>query len=136
MQTVSRHVPLLGWTLVFASCIAVWALVQQAHGHLSPVLSWHPRNATAHLPAGRVRGDPPNPGLARRGGGRVYSQAGLLWVHEIGHVAFAVASSYFAALGAQLCWCLRIQTGQTHLASHTPRPLPQHRSALSGPHPL
>ena len=65
--------------------------------------------------------------------GGVYSQEGLLWVH----VAFALrAGSCFAAPGAQLCcnWCLRIQTGQAHLAMHTPRQLPQRRSALSGPH--
>ena len=51
----------------------------------------------------------------------------------MGACGICVAGSCFAAPGAQLCWCLRIQTGQAHLAMHTPRPLPQHRSALSGP---
>lgn len=54
----------------------------------------------------------------------------------MGACGICVAGSCFAAPGAQLCWCLRIQTGQAHLAMHTPRPLPQHRSALSGPHSL
>ena len=70
MQAVSRHAPLLESALVFASCSAVRALAQQAQGHLSPVLSWHPRNGTAHLSAGRVREGPAEPriGAARRGG--------------------------------------------------------------------
>ena len=127
------HAPLLGWALVFASCSAVRALVQQAHGqgHLSPVLSWHPRNTTAHLPAGRVRsaGRHAEPRIgAVRGGGLFAGRPAM------GACGICVAGSCFAAPGAQLCWCLRIQTGQAHLAMHTPRQLPQRRSALSGPH--
>ena len=81
----SRNAPLLGWALVFASCSAVWALVQQAQGHLSPVLRWHPRNATAHLPVGRVRGAGRHAksriGAARGGGGSIRRQAcyGCMW---------------------------------------------------------